>query len=96
MGSRSSLILHSIDVFSNSTKSSKRKSSCIRETSKVAVTTLIEKTIAIIKWLRILITQLPSLDDIVICCCSLVDLLYALTGEQMKSLFSNLSIIFVE
>ena len=35
--------------------------SCIRETSKVAITILIEKTIAIIKWLRTLTTQLPSL-----------------------------------
>ena len=63
------------------TKGNQMTISCIRETSKVAITILIEKTIAIIKWLRTLITQLPSLDDIVICCCNLVNLLYPLTGE---------------
>ena len=61
-------------------------SSDIRDTSKVAnVTTFVEKAIARIKWFRILKTQLPLLempllDDIVICCCSLVNLIPPLTG----------------
>ena len=58
----------------------------IRQTTKGANLRLfVEKAIARIKWFRILKTQLPLLempllDDIVICCCSLVNLLPPLTG----------------
>ena len=61
-------------------------SSDIRETSKVAnVRIFVKKAIARIKWFRILKTKLPLLemsllDDIVICCCILVNLLQ-LTGR---------------
>ena len=62
-------------------KGNQMASSDIRETSKVAnVRTFVEKAISRIKWFRILKTQLlllemPLLNDIVICCCSLVNLL---------------------
>ena len=58
----------------------------IRQTSKVAnVGIFVDKAIARMKWFRILKTQLPLLqmpllDDIVICCCSLVNLPPPLTG----------------
>ena len=67
-------------------KGNQMTSSDIRETSKVAnVRIFVEKAIARIKWFRILKTQLPLLempllDDIVICCCRLVNLLPPLTG----------------
>ena len=62
-------------------KGNQMTSSDIRETSKVTnVRIFVEKAIARITWFRILKTQLPLLempllDDIVICCCSLVNLL---------------------
>ena len=62
-------------------KGNQMASSDIRETSKVAnVRIFVEKAISRIKWFRILKTQLlllemPLLNDIVICCCSLVNLL---------------------
>ena len=67
-------------------KGNQMTSSDIEETSKVAnVRIFVEKAIARIKWFRILKTQLPLLempllDDIVICCSSLVNLLPPLTG----------------
>ena len=67
-------------------KGNQMNSSDIRETIKVAnVSIFVEKTIARIKWFRILKCQLPLLeitllDDFVICCCSLVNLLPPLTG----------------
>ena len=67
-------------------KGNRMTSSDIRETSKVAnVRIFVKKAIARIKWFRILKTKLPLLemsllDDIVICCCSLVNLLPPLTG----------------
>ena len=89
VGSRSSQILHSVDFFSNFTSAAKGNQmtiSDIREISKVAnVRIFVKKAIARIKWFRILKTQLPLLempllDDIVICCCSLVNLIPPLTG----------------
>ena len=62
-------------------------SSYIRETSKVAnVRIFVEKAIARIKCFKILKTQLPLLempllDDTMICCCNLVNLLPPLTSE---------------
>ena len=70
-----------------SAKGNQMASSDIREISKVTyVRIFVEKPIARIKWFRILKTQLPLqemplLDGIVICSCSLVNLLSPLTGE---------------
>ena len=66
---------------SSAAKGNQMTSSDTRETSKrTNVKIFFEKAVARIKWSRILKTQLPLLkmlllDDIVICCCSLVNLL---------------------
>ena len=66
-------------------KGNQGTSSDTTETSKVANARMfVKKTMARIKWFRILKTQLPLmemplLDDIVICWCSLVNLLPPLT-----------------
>ena len=68
-------------------KENQMTSTDIRDTSKVANASIfVEKAIARIKWFRILKIQLPLpemclLDDIVICCCSLVNLLSPLTRD---------------
>ena len=67
-------------------KGNQMTSSDIRETSKVAnIRIFVEKAIARIKWFKNLKTQLPLLDkplldDIVICCCILVNLLLPSRG----------------
>ena len=82
---KSDLTFHR-SFLASAAKGNQMTSSDIRETSKVAnVRIFVEKAIARIKWFRILKTQLPLLempllDDFVICCCSLVNLLPPLTG----------------
>ena len=62
-------------------------SSDVKETSRVAnVRIFVEETITKIAWFRILKTplpllEMPLLDDLQICCCSLVNFLSLLTGE---------------
>ena len=59
-------------------------------TSKVAnVRIFVEKAIARVKWFRILSTEitmleLPLVDDILIICCALVNLLPPLQAEQFN------------
>ena len=73
-------------ILPSASKGNQVASSDIRETSKMANARIfVEKAIATIKWFRILKIQLPLLempllDDIVICCCRLVNLLPPLTG----------------
>ena len=85
---KSDLTFHEcfLAITPSASKRNQVTSSDIRENSKVANGKIfVEKTFARIKWFRILKTQLPLLempllDDIVICCCSLVNLLLPLTG----------------
>ena len=57
-----------------------------KESKKVAIEIFVKKAVARIKWFRILAVQLrllgiPLLDDIVICCCGLANLLSLVTGD---------------
>lgn len=75
-----------LTIPSSAAKGNQLTTSEIKESKKVAIEIFVKKSVARIKWFRILTTQLrllgiPLLDDIVICCCGLANLLSLLTGD---------------